>query len=63
MFNQYGVIVVDPSKNDQINAEGALDFQNWIIGEKAQKLISEYGVEQYGAPLFTPNATGEPNND
>jgi tungstate transport system substrate-binding protein len=63
MFNQYGVIVVDPSKNDQINAKGALDFQNWIIGEKAQKLISEYGVEQYGAPLFTPNATGEPNND
>lgn len=63
LFNQYGVIVVDPSKNDQINAEGALNFQNWIIGEKAQKLIGEYGVEEYGAPLFTPNATGEPNND
>ncbi len=63
LFNQYGVIVVDPSKNDQINAEGALDFQSWMIGEKAQKMISEYGVEEFGAPLFTPNATGKPTED
>jgi tungstate transport system substrate-binding protein len=63
MFNQYGVIVVDPAKNDQINAEGALDFQNWIIGEKAQGLIAEYGIEEFGDPLFTPNATGEPTKD
>ena len=63
MFNQYGVIVVDPSKNDQINAGGALDFQSWIMGEKAQGLIAEYGVAEFGAPLFTPNATGEPTVD
>ncbi|MGI6727052.1 MAG: substrate-binding domain-containing protein [Anaerovoracaceae bacterium] len=63
LFNQYGVIVVDPSKNDKINAEGALDFQKWIIGEKAQKMIAEYGVEEFGAALFTPNATGKPTED
>jgi tungstate transport system substrate-binding protein len=63
LFNQYGVIVVDPSKNDQINAEGALAFQNWIIGEEAQSLIETYGVEEFGDALFTPNATGEPTND
>jgi tungstate transport system substrate-binding protein len=63
MFNQYGVIVVDPSKNEQINAEGAKDFQEWIIGEKAQKLIAEYGIEEFGDPLFTPNATGVPTED
>jgi len=63
MFNQYGVIVVDPSKNDQINAEGALAFQTWILSETAQTMISEYGIEEFGASLFTPNATGEPTVD
>ena len=57
LFNQYGVMVVDPSKNDQINAEGALAFQEWILSEETQALISEYGVDKYGAALFTPNAS------
>ncbi len=63
LFNQYGVIVVDPAKNEQINAQGALDFQTWILGKKAQKLIGEYGVAEFGQVLFTPNATGEPTVD
>ena len=57
LFNQYGVMVVDPSKNDQINAEGALAFQNWILSEETQALIGTYGVEEYGLALFTPNAS------
>jgi len=57
LFNQYGVMVVDPSKNDQINAEGALAFQEWILSEETQALISEYGVDKYGIALFTPNAS------
>ncbi len=56
LFNQYGVMVVDPSKNDQINAEGALAFQEWILSEETQALIGEYGVQKYGMALFTPNA-------
>ncbi len=63
LFNQYGVIVVDPAKNDSINADGALDFQTWMLSEKAQGLIAEYGVAEFGSPLFTPNATGEPTVD
>lgn len=57
LFNQYGVIVVEPSKNDQINGEGAFAFQEWILSEETQGLISEYGVEEYGKALFTPNAS------
>lgn len=57
LFNQYGVIVVDPSKNDQINAEGALAFQEWILSDETQGLIGEYGVAEYGKALFTPNAS------
>lgn len=56
LFNQYGVMVVDPSKNDQINEEGALAFQEWILSDATQKLIGQYGVDRYGAALFTPNA-------
>ena len=54
--NQYGVICVNPDKNENINHEGAKDFQNWIVSESTQKLIGEYGVEEYGEALFIPNA-------
>jgi tungstate transport system substrate-binding protein len=56
-------MVVDPSKNDQVNAEGALAFKDWILSAETQKLIGEYGKDKYGISLFTPNATGEPNNN
>lgn len=60
LFNQYGVIPVNPEvlgeKSDQINHEGAIEFMNWLTSEKGQALIEEYGVEEYGQPLFIPNA-------
>ena len=54
--NQYGVICVNPDKNDKINHEGAKACQKWILSEDTQKLIGEYGVEEYGEQLFVPNA-------
>ena len=60
LYNPYGVMVVDPSKNDKINAEGALAFQKWILSPETQKLIGEYGKDKYGISLFTPNATEQP---
>ena len=56
LFNQYGVIPVNPEKNDKINNTSAEAFVNWITGEEGQKLISEFGVDKFGEPLFTPNA-------
>lgn len=56
LYNQYGVICVNPDKNDQINAKGAKEFQNWILSKETQEMISQYGVEEYGKALFTPNA-------
>lgn len=55
LFNQYGVIPVNPNKNDKINAEGARIFMNWLLSEKGQQLIGEFGKEQYGDSLFIPN--------
>lgn len=56
LLNQYGVIAVDPQKNDLINGEGAKAFVDWILSEKTQSLIGKFGVEAYGQALFTPNA-------
>ncbi|MFZ5966381.1 MAG: substrate-binding domain-containing protein [Bacillota bacterium] len=56
LFNQYGVIAVNPNKNDKINHEGAQKFVEWILSEKGQKLIGEFGKAEFGEPLFIPNA-------
>ncbi|NLV75989.1 MAG: tungsten ABC transporter substrate-binding protein [Tissierellia bacterium] len=56
LFNQYGIIPVNPEKSDKINAEGAKIFMEWMLSDKTQELIGEFGVEEYGMPLFIPNA-------
>ncbi|MCG8538564.1 MAG: substrate-binding domain-containing protein [Clostridia bacterium] len=56
LFNQYGVIPVNPDKTDKINHEGAKAFVDWILSENTQKLIGEFGKEKFGQPLFIPNA-------
>ncbi len=56
LFNPYGVIAVDPAKNPNIQGELAQKFIDWIISVKTQQLISEFGVEDWGQPLFTPNS-------
>jgi len=56
LYNQYGVICVNPDKDTNINHEGAVAFQQWITSPAAQKLIGEYGKAEFGEALFTPNA-------
>lgn len=56
LFNQYGIIPVDPEKNDQINEAGAKEFMDWLLSDETQELIGEFGEEEYGQPLFVPNA-------
>lgn len=55
LFNQYGVLPVNPEKFETINYDGAVKFMEWITRDDIQKLIGEYGVEEYGQPLFIPN--------
>lgn len=56
LFNQYGVIPVNPNKNDSINNEGAELFVKWIVSDEAQELINKFGVEKFGQALFISNA-------
>jgi tungstate transport system substrate-binding protein len=55
LLNPYGVIPVNPDKGE-INEDLAEDFVNWITSEETQTAIGEFGVEQYGQPLFYPDA-------
>lgn len=56
LFNPYGVIAVNPEKNDQINNELANQFIDWLISVPTQEMISQFGVDQFGSPLFTPDS-------
>ena len=56
LFNPYGVIAVNPNKGAHIQAALADQFIDWIISDEAQALIGQFGVKDFGAPLFTPDA-------
>ena len=57
LFNPYGVIAVNPDKNANIKVDLANEFIDWLVSLPTQELISEYGVAEFGAPLFTPDST------
>jgi tungstate transport system substrate-binding protein len=57
LFNPYGVIAVNPEKSPQINNELANQFIDWLISLPTQEKIGEFGVAEFGAPLFTPDST------
>ena len=59
LLNQYGVIAVNPEMYEDTNIEAANAFIEWICSEEIQTLIGQYGVEEYGQALFTPNAGAE----
>ncbi len=54
MFNQYGVIIVNPDKHPHVKVDLAQQFVNWILSEEGQTLIATYWVN--GQQLFFPNA-------
>ena len=56
LLNVYHVIVVNPEKWPQVNFEGAHAFALFLTSEDTQSLIGEFGIEQFGQPLFTPDA-------
>lgn len=59
LFNQYHVIVVDPKKHSNVNAQGARAFASWITSSEVQNTIGEFGVKDYGQQLFIPDAGKE----
>lgn len=54
LLNIYHVMQVNPEKNDQINAEGAEAFVNFMISDETQAVIADFGKAEYGQALFFP---------
>jgi len=56
LFNPYGVIAVNPELHPTVNAEGAAAFIDWMTSLETQQLISEFGVAEFGQPLFVSDS-------
>ena len=54
LFNQYGIILVNPAKCPDVKAEAGQKFIDWMISETGQRAIANYKVA--GDQLFFPNA-------
>lgn len=54
LFNQYGVILVDPDRHPHVAATEAETLQTWLLGAEGQALIASYLRD--GQQLFFPNA-------
>lgn len=54
LFNQYGVILVNPKTHPHVKEEEGQAFVDWIIGEEGQSAIAGYQLD--GESLFFPNA-------
>ena len=54
LFNQYGVMVVNPQKHPSVKAQLAQAFVDWLISPAGQDAIAGYRVN--GEQLFFPNA-------
>jgi tungstate transport system substrate-binding protein len=54
LFNQYGVMLVNPAKHPHVKAAQGQAFIDWLVSAEGQKAIADYKIE--GEQLFFPNA-------
>lgn len=54
LFNQYGVILVNPAKHPHVKKEAGQAFVDWLISRAGQDAIAGYKIN--GEQLFFPNA-------
>ncbi len=59
LFNQYGVMAVNPQRRKHVNFDAAMGFIKWLTSPEGQEAIDNYRTPQ-GDKLFTPNYN--PNN-
>jgi len=58
LFNQYGVMLVNPAKHPSVKTEAGQRFIDWLVSPEGQNEIAGYKIE--GKQLFYPNAD-DPN--
>ena len=55
LFNQYGVMLVNPEKHPSVKKDLGQQFIDWLVSAEGQKAIAEYKIN--GEQLFYPNAS------
>ena len=55
LFNQYGVILVNPEKHPHVKAAAGQAFIDWMLGPEGQSAIASFDIA--GQQLFFPNAS------
>jgi len=55
LFNQYGVMLVNPQKHPAVKREPGQQFIDWLVSPEGQQAIADYRIN--GEQLFYPNAT------
>jgi len=56
LFNQYGVMLVNPAKHPHVKKDMAQAFVDWLVSDEGQDAIAAYKIG--GEQLFFPNAKG-----
>ena len=54
LFNQYGVMLVNPEKHPNVKAAEGQTFIDWLVSDEGQQAIGDYQID--GQQLFFPNA-------
>ncbi len=55
LFNQYGVMAVNPEKYKHVKYNEAMEFVNWLISSEGQRAVASF-KDKLGNQLFYPNA-------
>ena len=58
LFNQYGIILVNPEKHPNVRADLGQRFVDWVLSREGQAAIGSFTVD--GQQLFFPNAARRP---
>ena len=54
LFNQYGVMLVNPAKHPNVKKDLGQKFIDWLVSKRGQEVIASYKIN--GEQLFFPNA-------
>ena len=54
LFNQYGVMLVNPAKHAHVKKDAGQKFVDWVVSPAGQAAIASYKID--GEQLFFPNA-------
>lgn len=56
LLNIYHVIEMTTRAGPDVQQQGAAAFADWMVSTDAQRMVGEFGVAEFGRPLFVPDA-------